>query len=232
MGGHLHGGLSAAGGSFDLAAFLVLGLLGSTAHCVGMCAPFVLLVSRRYGTQPGGRPPLVAQLWYSAGRLVTYAALGAAAGAAGGVVQVAGTLVGLQRGAALLAGTMLVVSAVVSLVPGLSTRVSSGPFARVLSQLHGHIPRHPLTMGLMLGLLPCGLLYTALLGAMAGGGAAAGAAALTAFGLGTVPALIGLSLADTLLVRPRLTLNRLAHLFVLAMGVWFLWRGFGVPTLP
>ncbi|MEZ5283691.1 MAG: hypothetical protein R2712_02550 [Vicinamibacterales bacterium] len=38
---------------------------------------------------------------------------------------------------------------------------------------------------------------------------------------------MGVSLADTLIVRRRAALNRLAHVFVLAMGVWHLWRGIG-----
>ena len=72
--------------TIDLAGFLMLGLLGGFGHCVGMCSPFVLFVSRRYappdaarGTNPAEarRRAFIAQLWYTAGRILTYVALGA-----------------------------------------------------------------------------------------------------------------------------------------------------------
>ena len=77
----------------------MLGLLGGFGHCVGMCSPFVLFVSRRYVPPGGGRPTaLAAQGWCTAGRIVTYAVQGAAAGALGGVVELAGGLLGAAAG--------------------------------------------------------------------------------------------------------------------------------------
>lgn len=220
-------GLHAVGQHLDLLAFVMLGILGSAAHCVGMCSPFVLLVSRRYAAPGGRHSPMAAQLWYASGRLVTYAALGAVAGTMGGVVQVTGDLIGLQRAAAMVAGAALVAWA----LAGLFDRIPSGRahgtwIARVTRRLYGRVPGHPLTLGLCLGLLPCGLLYAAMAGAVGRGGPVAGAAALVAFGLGTAPALLGVSLADALLVSNRPGANRFSQGFVLVMGVWFLWRGF------
>jgi len=227
----LGGGLHGLSGPLDLLAFLTLGLLGSVAHCVGMCAPFVLIVSRRYGVPEQRRSVFAAQLWYTAGRVVTYGALGALAGALGGLVQVAGNLVGLQRAAAVVAGGVLVVLAIVSLADRALPAPAYGSwFARVSGLGGGRMPGHPLLVGLFLGLLPCGLLYSAVVAAVALGGPLKSAAALAAFGLGTAPALLGVSLADALLVRRRAAVNRLSHVFVLAMGVWFLWRGFA--SLP
>ena len=70
--------------SIDLLWFLTLGFLGGFGHCVGMCAPFVLLVSRRFvAPDAGRRAAFGTQLWYTGGRVLTYAVLGAlAAGAA------------------------------------------------------------------------------------------------------------------------------------------------------
>ena len=133
--------------AIDLAGFLTLGLLGGFGHCVGMCSPFVLFVSRRYAPPEGGRrAAFVAQVWYTLGRILTYAVLGALAGALGGVVQFAGALLGLQRAASVVAGGVLVLWAVVAL-------------------------------------------------------------------------------ADELLSRHRALVNRLSQVFLLAMGVWFLWTG-------
>lgn len=227
-GAALHG----IGADADLLAFLLLGLVGSVSHCVGMCAPFVMIVARRFGVPDGRHSPLAAHLWYTAGRLLTYAALGAAAGALGGLVDFAGGLVGVQRAAAIGAGLALIGFAVASLTGRTaSAGVHGGWFGWVSSALAARMPGHPLTVGLLLGLLPCGLIYAAMAGAVARGGALGGSLALAAFGLGTVPALLGVSLADARLVRHRAAVNRYSPLFVLAMGVWFLWTGVG-PMSP
>ncbi|MBP1634433.1 MAG: sulfite exporter TauE/SafE family protein [Acidobacteria bacterium] len=210
--------------SLDLLGFLALGLLGGLGHCVGMCSPFVLFVSRRYGA--GGRPAaLVAQAWYTAGRIVTYAALGALAGALGSAVELAGRLVGVRRGAMVLAGALLVAWALAALSDLAPFRGEGRLFARVAGWLRGRVPGHAFAVGLFLGLLPCGFLYAAVVAAAARGGALEGAAALAVFGLGTAPALLGVSLADELLARRRAFVNRLAQAFILVMGAWFLWKG-------
>lgn len=221
---HVHTAAMAAGSHLDLVAFLMLGVLGSAAHCVGMCTPFVFMVSRRYALPAGAHVPWAAQGWYHAGRLTTYTVLGALGGALGTALQAAGTLVGLQRAAALVAGATLIVTGLASL---LSVASGSGPGAwtgRLTATLGRRMPGHPYALGLMLGLLPCGLIYSAVVAAMATGSAGLGALGVLLFGLGTAPALLGVSLADTLLVRRRTLLNRLAQLFVLVMGAWYVWQ--------
>jgi uncharacterized protein len=244
----------------DLLGFLTLGLLGGFGHCVGMCSPFVLFVSRRFGQGGAGlragpwrgrRAALVAQVWYTTGRILTYTVLGAVAGALGGVVELAGALVGVHRAASILAGGVLVAWSLVALsdlvlvaqasrlrpatarlagasdAKAASLRGAGGTlFGRVAGALKGRVPGHPLGVGLFLGLLPCGFLYSAVVAAVARGGASQGAAALALFGLGTAPALLGVSLADELLARNRAFVNRLSQVFLLAMGIWFLRRGF------
>ncbi|MFN8095931.1 MAG: sulfite exporter TauE/SafE family protein [Vicinamibacteria bacterium] len=214
--------------SIDLLGFLALGFLGGFGHCVGMCAPFVLLVSRRFAAGGVGRgAALSAQAWYAAGRVTTYAVLGAAAGFAGSVVELAGSLVGLQRAATVLAGGVLVAEALLGLTGAgpLAGTAGGRLFARASATLGRRAPRHPFGLGLLLGLLPCGLLYSALVAAVSRGSAAGGALAVLLFGLGTTPALLGLSLADELLARRRARADRVAHVFLLAMGLWFVWSG-------
>jgi sulfite exporter TauE/SafE len=158
--------------------------------------------------------------------VATYAALGAAAGGLGGVVQLAGALLGVQRAASVVAGGVLIVWALVALsdlVPRLDT--GGNLFARVAARLKGRVPGHPFAAGLFLGLLPCGLLYSAVIAAVARGGPLQGATALALFGVGTAPALLGVSLADELLARNRAFVNRLSQAFLLVMGAWFLWTG-------
>jgi uncharacterized protein len=139
---------------------------------------------------------------------------------------------GVQRAAAVAAGLALVGFAVVSLTGWPPPAGAHGAwFGRIGGLFGGRLPGHPLVAGLFLGLLPCGLLYSAVAAAVARGGALEGATALAAFGLGTAPALLGLSLADARLVRHRSAMNRLSQVFVLVMGVWYLWRGFAIQPL-
>jgi uncharacterized protein len=225
--------------TIDLVGFLTLGLLGGFGHCIGMCAPFVLFVSRRYDPAGAGRGrALASQLWYAAGRVTTYAVLGGVAGALGAAVQRVGVFVGLQRAAMVLAGAVLVVWALVALwdlVPGARrpgrltgarSEAFSGLFGRVTERLKRRVPGHPFALGLFLGLLPCGFLYSAVVAAVARGSALQGGLAMAVFGAATVPALLGVSLADEIIgARRRALLNAVAQVFILAMGARFLWRG-------
>jgi sulfite exporter TauE/SafE len=210
----------------DLIGFLVLGMAGSVAHCAAMCSPFVLFVSARYARPATSRAPLAAQAWYAGGRLTTYALLGAAAGALGGTVQMVASLAGLQRAAAIVAGTLLVGSAIAALSQSrFKLDPHAGWFGAFTRRLYRRVPGHPYVIGLILGLLPCGLLYTAVVAAVATGGAAAGALALAAFGIGTVPALFGVAFANELVFKRREFLTRAVNVFVLVMGAWYLWQG-------
>ncbi|MEO8682056.1 MAG: sulfite exporter TauE/SafE family protein [Vicinamibacterales bacterium] len=215
-----------AGIGIDLLGFLMLGLLGSVAHCVGMCSPFVMVVSRHYTVPLGRHAAAAAQLWYTAGRIVTYALLGAVAGTVGHAVDLAGALIGVQRAAAAMAGALLVTWALVTLLD-LGGRAPRGGalFARLSRAVKGRIPPHPLLLGLFLGLLPCGLLYSAVIAATSRGSALGGATALAVFGAATAPALLGVSIADQWLGRQRPYLNRVSQAFVLVMGLWYLWKG-------
>ncbi len=229
---HVHGMALAAGSHLDLVAFLTLGLLGSAAHCVGMCTPFVFMVSRRYGLPAGAHVPWMAQVWYTAGRLSTYGLLGALGGTLGSALQVAGALVGLQRAAAIVAGGLLFITGLANLLSLSPGGGASQWIGKMTAQLSRRMPGHPYGLGLLLGFLPCGLLYSAVVAAMATGNALTGAAGLVIFGLGTAPALFGISLADALFVRRRATLNRLSQVFVLVMGAWFLWNAVVPAHLP
>ncbi|MFM8532675.1 MAG: sulfite exporter TauE/SafE family protein [Acidimicrobiia bacterium] len=215
----------AAAGNLDLVGFLLLGLLGSAAHCAVMCGPFALLVSDRYAAPRTGRPVWAAQLWYAAGRTATYAVRGAVAGVAGAWLQVADGIGGLGRAAAVVAGSALVMSAVLHLSnAGLAF---PGDIARFTRVLYRTLPAHPLTLGLVLGFLPCGLLYTAVVAAVARGTVGGGALALAVFAAGTMPSLLGVAVAQRRLRRHAAALVPASHVFVLAMGLWYLWRGLG-----
>lgn len=210
-------------GQLDLLAFLMLGLIGSAGHCSVMCTPFVMLVSERYADPVSGGPSVISQLWYTAGRMTTYALLGAAAGSVGALFQFAGDWAGVGRAAALFAGLALILSAGMSLA-GVGRSARSG-ITRFTRALYRRLPAHPFRLGLILGLLPCGLLYTALVAAVARGTATDGALALTMFAAGTSPFLIGIAVVQQRLLRHAAFVMPVANVFVLAMGCWYVWMG-------
>ena len=89
--------------SLELGLIFILGLV-SSLHCVQMCGPIVLAFSLPLSRSQALR----AQLHYNAGRILTYAALGALAGALGGGIGLLGRLAGLASGARVFAGSAMI----------------------------------------------------------------------------------------------------------------------------
>jgi len=205
-------------------AFLA-GVLGST-HCVAMCGGLATaLGTRRHGT-------LRAQpLLYQLGRVTSY-------GIAGAIVGALGTVAGFafeasQWSAVLRLGTGLIVVLIglnIALGSRLRGRWLRAPERwgavvwRRIAPLASRLPTQPalraLTLGLLWGWLPCGLVYSVLLAAAFAGSAWAGAATMIAFGLGTMPAMLGLSYAGGRFTSPGATLARLLGSVIVACGLW------------
>jgi sulfite exporter TauE/SafE len=205
------------------------GLLGSVGHCVGMCGPLVGSLALAAGPL-GRRRALLGQLAYHAGRVTTYAFLGAVMGLTGSFVNVAGRLAGAQQVVAVAAGLLMIVLGLGAAgLPALK-RIEARASARVVSLVRGVLQGggagrlYP--TGLALGLLPCGLSWTAFLGAAGTGSPAEGLLLALAFGLGTVPALLVVGVAGAAAGRGRL-LSRVAGVAVAAFGLLFVLRGLG-----
>lgn len=186
-----------AGADTMLLAFL-LGFMGSLGHCVGMCSGVVLLLSRHGGAS--GRRLLLAHL----GRITMYGLLGLGAGALGRTMTLA--LPGLRQ----IQGALALLAAAIAayLALALLGRVPSPEiYLAGLSRWWGRGmhrltvgsggPAAPgFTLGLMWGILPCGLVLTALLTAAVAGSPWHAALTMFAFGLGTWPALFGVGWAS------------------------------------
>jgi sulfite exporter TauE/SafE len=190
----------------SVAVALSVGLLQGSLHCAGMCGPFVLAYSlavRRRRVRPGALLPL--HLAHNAGRIAMFALLGAAFGWLGSFVTAAARLTGLQAAAGILGGALMVAWAVDQARTGHGGGVlerwsplRAGPLQALAQRaMTGGGPASAFGAGLLLGLHPCGLLFAVLLAAAATGSAGAGALTLLAFGLGTVPALLGVAAAGT-----------------------------------
>lgn len=209
------------------------GLVGSFGHCVGMCGPLVGSLALAAAPQ-GARRSLAGQLAYHAGRLTTYATVGAVMGLTGSFVNVAGRLAGVQQAVSVAAGVLMVLlgvgtAGVSAPLRRLEARASGKVVALVRGVLGGGGAGRLYPTGLALGLLPCGLSWTVFLGAAGTGSLPEGLLLALAFGLGTVPALLLVAAAGVAVgQRARGVLARAGGVLVAALGVAFLLRGAGV----
>ena len=163
-----------------LGAAFVLGL-SAGGHCVLMCGPLVAAVQPREWSRA---------VLMHATRITVYAAIGGITGAAGAVVSG----LGASRWLAWIVAAALIVQAVVSW-RGMTGR---GPIGRVTGRAVSVLSRRlraqagwaPVAWGLINGLLPCGMVYSAATLSVGLAAPVAGAAAMAAFGLGTMPVLL------------------------------------------
>ena len=205
-----------AGGP-TLPGLLLAGLTGGMMHCGPMCGGFVLgQVSDRLARLPAGRMCEAARIGsalllpYHLGRLTSYAMLGALAATLGAAAGGQPWFRALSSGLLLLGALLFAAHAIVRAVPSLRAvlpRLDAAPpvWGRTLARLSRRIDRGRwgggLLLGLVLGFLPCGILYAALAVAAASGAPGRGALAMLAFGLGTMPSLIAVGLAGHLAAR-------------------------------
>lgn len=207
----------------------LLGLLGGL-HCAGMCGPLLLAVPRT-GTSSAGFA--FGRLVYQGGRILTYGALGVVCGLLGRTLLLAGIQrwLSILLGAALLAG--LFVSPNFLALPWIAGRVgrlkaTMATFLRARS-----LPALGL-LGVLNGLLPCGLVYAGCAGAAATGDGISGAAFMLVFGLGTLPVTLGIALSGQMLpAAVRLRLRHALPIGIAFMGCLLILRGLslGIPYL-
>ena len=210
-----------------ITTILLASLLGSL-HCVGMCGAFVAIAVGD-GERGAGRHALL-QTAYHGGRLVTYALLGLAAGAAGAMVNLGATLAGIKPLAAAVAGAVMVAFGLVSLLRliGWSPTLVGMPavLGRVLATAHrSAMSRPPMVraaaIGLLTTLLPCGWLYAFAAAAAGTASPWLGALVMGVFWLGTLPALVALGLSvRTVLGIAGQKLQLLTCVALVAVGVY------------
>jgi sulfite exporter TauE/SafE len=210
---------------------LTTGIVGGFGHCIGMCGP---LVASYALAAPAGPRPLSARLTphllYNMGRITTYGLVGGFMGLSGSFVNLAGRLAGIQNAVAVIAGFLMIVM-------GASIAGLLGPTAWIekhnISVLRSarRIIESPssfrfYSLGLILGLLPCGLSYTVFIASAGTAGMLSGAATALLFGLGTLPALLLFgSLFSVLTPSLRGRLYRAGGMLVIVMGIYYLVRG-------
>ena len=205
-------------------AFLI-GFIGS-AHCAGMCGPLALALPGTGNTRAAFGAGRVA---YNLGRITTYGLLGALFGLLGHGFAVAG----LQRWVSLVAGAVILLAVATSrsdFALGASTTRVVGWLKSGLGKLFRQRTFGALfAIGVLNGFLPCGLVYAACAGATTADTVAGGIAYMVAFGLGTLPLMLLISLAgQKLQATLRFKLQKLIPYSLALVGALLLLRGLGL----
>lgn len=202
-------------------------------HCIGMCGPLMLAVPSNAAHR---LMFIIERVIYNAGKAVTYGCMGALVGFAGKQL-----LMNIQQDLSIFLGTLLLVTVAVPLwLKSTLNRFSPLKYlyefvkARfsVLMKRRGKTTLF--VMGMLNGLLPCGLVYTALLGATVVADVWQSALFMVVFGVGTVPALIVVSLTGKLMsFRFRSLLTRALPALSVALALLLILRGLnlGIPLI-
>jgi uncharacterized protein len=216
---------------YYLAAFIT-GLLGSF-HCLGMCGPIAMIAptADSYGRFITGR------LIYNAGRIATYSLIGLVMGTFGMGLQLAG----IQQYISIIMGIILLVIAF-GQITGISVfgryKLLDNYKNRVQKQFAKFLSKSSLwaqfAVGVLNGLLPCGLVYIALAGALTTGTYLQGAAYMALFGLGTLPMMFSISISSRWVTKNvRAKMVKVIPYFVGFIAILFIVRGMnlGIPYL-
>lgn len=216
-----------------LGTAIVFGLLGSL-HCLGMCAPLIWAVPQQEKAK---------SLWwrnrilYNTGRGLTYALLGALFGLLGESLSLAGWQQKISIGTGIL--ILLFLLSAKGVVPN---QFQFKPLKRLLSIVRKKIgsmlqrggASAQFKLGLFNGLLPCGLVYMALLASISMGSILGGALYMFVFGLGTFPMMLGAAYFGHAMkgLKPNF-FSRLVPAFVAVIAILLIIRGLGlgVPFL-
>jgi sulfite exporter TauE/SafE len=219
------------------AIFFTTGLTVGFGHCIGMCGPIV--VSLSIGLK--GKKLFLPHLLYNSGRVISYTVLGGVMGATGSFTLVAAHIEGIQKGAMIFTGVMIIVMGLamgggIHLIHVFSDYYNPNGFVskgfKRLSQVKSTVVYFP--VGLLLGLLPCGPVYTALLAAAGVGMNAAGTlegivkgmAVMLFFGIGTIPALFLVAkLVDMGWLKKREIIYRIGAALMIIFGIYLVVKG-------
>lgn len=230
-----------------LLAVLSASLIGSM-HCAGMCGAFVLFAVGAGGLDAAdGRavrpapPRFLLTAAYNLGRLVTYITLGLLAGALGSALDLGGSMIGVQRLAAGIAGGLMVAFGVVAILRHSGVRIARLPVPRVLVRAAqaGHERALALSpvwraaaVGLLTTLLPCGWLYAFVITSAGTGSSLYGAATMAVFWLGTLPIMAAIGIGAQALAGPlRRHLPLLTSLALVGVGLWTLLGRISAPPM-
>lgn len=211
----------------------MIGLLGSL-HCVGMCGPLALALPV---SQKTGLSKIVGAILYNLGRAVTYALMGLILG----LIGVGAKMYGIQQWVSIVAGAIMILSVLLAsvfnlkaFVQRISLKNSSFIQKGISKRLKDPKPTTLFIIGLLNGLLPCGLVYIAISGALVGNSLTNSVLFMFLFGLGTLPMMFTIVYFSNLIKGKILAkIQKLIPIFIIILGLLFIVRGLnlGIPYL-
>lgn len=203
---------------------ILLGL-GGSLHCVAMCGPIAMalpLTTREKWTV------ILQSLLYNFGRISTYGIMGFFFGLMGWGIS----LTGYQNGLSIGLGIMLILSAIFTL--SIERNLFQHPvFTKQIQRVMGKLQKllairnnsSAYRIGLLNGLLPCGLVYIALAGSLATGSHWSGAFYMVLFGLGTLPLMLIIMLFGKWSKRFFIRFQQLVPYGLFMFGIYLVYRG-------
>ena len=226
-------------GGIDILAVVTAAFLGSFGHCLGMCGGIVIAYSSAKIDKNWSKThEVTAHLLYSLGRITTYVTLGAIFGAIGGVTKFNNYANGVLT---ILAGIFMILAGL-SLIGKIEflTRLEhsfsrSGWYQRAFRYVLRDKSLYSFyLLGLLNGLLPCGLVYFFAVEAASTGSPLWGAFVMLIFGLSTVPAMMGLGLFTSLFTKSSLrkVMINLAAIVVVLYGLYTVYHGYDFIRHP
>lgn len=202
-----------------------IGLVGSF-HCIGMCGPIAFALPVKKNT-PFYR--IFSGVIYNSGRILTYILFGVLFGTLGQGISTAST----QQGISIALGIVFILSVILpkSLINKINPTSTIGFYISKVKTALGKLLSSSSTpnlffIGLLNGLLPCGLVYAAIGGSIATGKTIDGALYMFAFGLGTLPMMFtAVLLSNFITIGFRNKIKKLIPVFVIILGCLFIIRG-------
>lgn len=223
----------------DIYSIITIAFLGSFGHCIGMCGGIIIAYSITKIDDKWNKPKqIIAHILYSIGRIFTYMILGAMFGYLGGVAMFNN----------LANGSLLIFAGIIMVLTGLSLSgkikfltliehsISKQSWYKTQFRqlLHTKSLMSFLILGMMNGLLPCGLVYFFAITSASTASAFYGALVMLIFGLSTVSALFSLGFFVGLFKNStfRNTMIRLASISVVIFGIYTAYQGYEYIKYP
>ncbi|MBM6500302.1 sulfite exporter TauE/SafE family protein [Flavobacterium macrobrachii] len=212
---------------------LFFGLI-SSLHCIGMCGPIAMMIPVDH-KNPTKKALQI--LTYHLGRLTAYALLGLAFGLLGKGLFIAG----FQQNISIAVGVLMIIIAIVP--EKVFARYNfSKPIYKVISSIKSSLGNQfkrktfdaLFSIGFLNGLLPCGLVYAALFGAIAMQNEVLGVAYMLLYGIGTIPLMSIVVYASGFMSVPlRSKLQKIIPIITIGIGILFILRGLslGIPFI-
>ncbi|RMF59336.1 MAG: sulfite exporter TauE/SafE family protein [Calditrichaeota bacterium] len=221
---------------FEYWAILLIGFFSSFGHCVGMCGGFVTaytmkLQSNQSLTIQGRWYTALPHLFYNLGRVITYSILGLLFGFAGEALKIIGDIRFFQGFLQLVAGILMILIAleIGGWIPTLFSDKMPGYhfIKKQLSQLFRKLNRQNIFfLGILNGLIPCGLVYAAGAKAASTASPLEGLLTMLFFGLGTIPAMLLIGIASNFIsINVRKRIFKFAVILVGLLGFITFYKG-------